>query len=631
MGGEPRVGYRSRVIDAPGRGTRALRAAATGLAAGGAVGLLDALRARLEPGSVLPPADSPLVVLLYAAAWMPAALLAGLLFAEGTAAAIAWAGAAALAAGLAANHYLLPAFTDPVSLAGDGGILLLAMAGGWILRRRFAARGVPGPRAAVAVGGGALALSLLLAMTGGRDDGPAPSARAGPGTPPDILLVVVDTLRADAVGFSRAAGAAPTPAMDALAAEGTVFTTCRASSSWTKPSTASLLTGLYPSEHGALSFEAAVPGEATTLPEILRAAGWRTAAFTDNPFVSPEFGFAQGFDSFEGRHPSPLGRGTLLLKAVGQVRLRLAGGAAYSFGPGVDLGDDRLLADVVSFLAAGGGRPGFAYVHLIEPHFPYTPPPPFDGGRRRIDPPHSSGILPFDSFPDIPAADAAAMRANYDGEVRGVDAALGRALDALRKAGRLDGTLVVLTSDHGEEFHEHGGWTHGQSLYEELVRVPLLVRAPAGGPGAGRRVERAVSGVDLAPTVLELAGVASSAAHSGRSLVPLMEGKTLDPRATYAEIEAGPVGARAVFLGNHALIVARKSGRRAEGIYDLAKDPGEFRNLLEPGAAPGIEKALRQWMARGFADMEAGALRREERCFDADTLRDLAGIGYTGK
>jgi arylsulfatase A-like enzyme len=605
----------------------AARTALLGVAAGAALGLLDALRSRLDPLSVLPPASSPLVVLLYAGVAAVPALAAGAFLSPATAAAAVLAGAAAVGAGLAANHWFLPAFTDPLSLGAD--LVLLAAAGGGavLLRRRFLARGDPGPGRAGTAAAGALLGSLLLALGGGREDGAAPSARrAVGGEPPDVLLVVVDTLRADVPSFSGAPGAVPTPVMDALAAGGTVFTRCRAPSSWTKPSTASLLTGLQPAEHGALGFESVLPGEAATLAEVLRAAGWRTAAFADNPFVSPEFGFAQGFDAFTGRHPSPLARGTLLLKAAGQVRLRLAGGAAYSFGPGVDLGADRVLGDAAAFLAAGGeGRPGFAYCHLIEPHYPYTPPPPFDGGRPRVDPPHSSGILPFDSFPAVAPADAAIMKANYLGEARSVDAALGRALEALRRAGRLDRTLVVLTSDHGEEFHEHGGWTHGQSLYEELVRVPLVVRAPKGGPGAGLRVEAPVSLVDAMPTILDLAGVASSARPSGRSLVPLLRGERMEPVPCFAEIAAGPVGARAVFLGNEALVVSRKSGTEAVQLFDLAADPGEKAPLAAGGAK---EAALRALLDRAFESMAAGALRGATRPFDEETRRALRAIGY---
>jgi arylsulfatase A-like enzyme len=613
-----------------GRAGRAAGAALLGLASGAVLGLLDALRARLEPGSVLPPSSSPLVVLLYAGVAVLPAAAAGALSSRATAAALILAGAACLGAGLAANYYLLPAFADPLSLGGDALLLALAAAAALALRRRFLARGAPGPRRAAVAAGAALAASFLLVLGGGRDDGPAPAVRrTAKGAGPDVLLVVVDTLRADAPSFSGAPGAAPTPAMDALAKEGTVFTRCRAPSSWTKPSTASLLTGLYPSEHGALGFESVLPGEATTLAEVLRAAGWRTAAFADNPFVSPEFGFAQGFDAFTGRHPSPLARGTLLLRALAQVRLRVAGGAAYSFGPGVDLGADRVLGDAVRFLAADA-RPGFAYCHLIEPHFPYTPPPPFDGGRRRVDPPHSSGILPFDSFPEIPAADAAIMKANYLGEAQAADAALGRALDALRASGRLDRTLVILTSDHGEEFHEHGGWTHGQSLYEELVRVPLVVRAPAGGPGAGRRVDEPVSLVDLFPTIVDLAGVASSARCSGRSLAPLLQGERISLGPQFAEIRAGPVGARAVYFGPNTLIKSWKSGREVFESFFLKDDPGQRANQFGRDSAP-MDGLLGALMDAAFRSMDTDGLRRENRAFDEPTRKALEAIGYTGK
>jgi arylsulfatase A-like enzyme len=529
-----------------------------------------------------------------------------------------------------ANAFWLPAFTDPLSLAADAGILALAAVGALLLRRRFAARAAPVRRPAATALAAAFAASLLLVPGGAAGEGPAPAARrTGEGEAPDVLLVVIDTLRADAVSLSGNPAAAPTPALDALAAGGTVFTRCRAPSSWTKPSTASLLTGLWPAEHGALAFESVLPGEATTLAEILRAAGWRTAAFADNPFVSPEYGFAQGFDAFSGRHPSPLARGTLLLRAASQVRLRVAGGAAYSFGPGIDLGADRILGDAAAFLAADP-RPGFAYAHVIEPHYPYTPPPPFDGGRPRIDPPHASGLLPFDAFPALPEADVAAMRANYLGEVRAADAALGRALDALRRAGRLDRTLVVVTSDHGEEFHEHGGWTHGQSLYEELVRVPLVVRPPAGRPGRGLRVDAPVSLVDILPTIASLAGVVSSAEGSGRSLAGCLEGRPLAPVPHFAEVEAGPVGARAVFLGGGCVIESRKPGRSRVQSFDLDRDPGQGSDLAAGGLPPAAGP-LAQLLRSGFERMAAGALARRERTFDEETRRALEALGYAGK
>lgn len=605
------------------RGNRAWRGLLLAAGAGAVLGLLDAARARLLGDTVLPPAESPLAVLLYGLALAPFGAVAGALCRPARAAAAVLAAAAALGAGLAANRYLLPSFADPLSLAGDFVVVGLALTMVRRLERRFDRRGVPGGRAAATAAGAALAGSLLLAIGGGRDDGPAPTAaRSGPGRGPDVLLVVVDTLRADAVG-------AATPRWDALAAEGALFTTCRAPSSWTKPSTASLLTGLYPTEHGALEFESMLPGAATTLAETLRAAGWRTAAFTDNPFVSVAYGFGQGFDAFTGRAPSTVARGTLLLQAASQVRLRLAGGAAYSFGPGVETGADGILGGAVDFLLASDGRPAFAYAHLIEPHYPYTPPPPFDGGRRRVDPPHSSGILPFDSFPALPDADVAIMRANYAGEVSAADAALGRALDRIRAAGRLDGTLVVITSDHGEEFHEHGGWTHGQSLYEELVRVPLLVRPPAGAPGRGRRVEAPVSLVDVAPTVLGLAGVASGARTSGRSLVPLLEGKALPPVPHFAEIRSGPVGARAVFLSGESLIVSRKPPRKIDEMFSMRRRPNLDLEAIRKDAE--VPARMRTLLDEAFGAMERGALPRESKQFDEDTRRALEAIGYGGK
>ncbi|MHC4820826.1 MAG: sulfatase-like hydrolase/transferase, partial [Planctomycetota bacterium] len=360
-----------------------------------------------------------------------------------------------------------------------------------------------------------------------------------------------------------------------------------------------------------LGFESMLPPEAVTLAEVLKAAGYRTAAWSDNPFISKEFGFGQGFERFTGRAPNPLMRGTLLLRAVGQVRLRIAGGAAYSFGPGIDLGADRLMTESVDWLLESE-EPSFAYVHLIEPHFPYTPPPPFDGGRRRVDPPHSSGLLPFDSFPALPEADLEIMKANYRGEVEAADAAIGAAVQRLRGAGRLDGTVLLVTSDHGEEFYEHGGWTHGQSLYEELVRVPVLLRFP-GQKGEGTKGLRG----DLEKYTLSQSYLPGGILDFLGLRVPQFGVPGREPFPSFAEIEAGPVSARAVFHHGGGLIVSRKMDDENVDVF------GE-------GMDTKVQEQMRRLLEKGFAEMEKRALQRRTGRMDDDTRRALEAIGYTG-
>jgi choline-sulfatase len=627
--------------DAPTRPRRAAMGGLVGAACGAGLGLADILRAMAEGPGVLDASHAPGVVALHAALLaLPAALL-GAAVAPATAAALVVAGTATLAAGLAANRWLLPAFLDPVSLGADAALLVAGVAGAHLLRRRWIRTGTPAARLAAAVAGAALAVALALAPLGGREDGPTPVARLErPGLPPDIVLVCIDTWRWDAVGWSGEPDPSPTPALDALAATGTIFHGCRAPSSWTKPSTASLLTGLYPTQHGALDFESVLPAAAESLPEILRAAGYRTAAFADNPFLSPEYGFAQGFDAFTGRAVSPLLRGTLLGRAALQALAEAPGHADHSFGPGKDIGAERLVDGALEFLrAAPAAKPSFAYLHLIEPHFPYTPPPPHDGGRPRVDPPPASGILPFDTFEDLPPDRRETLLRNYLGEVRAADDALGRLFAALRDAGRLARTLVVVTSDHGEEFHDHGGWTHGQSLHDELVRVPLLVVPPAGGPGAGRRVDAVVSLVDVAPTILDLAGVATPSRGGTRSLVPWMTGEASGDRPCAAELEAGPVGSRALFAAGKVLLEAWKGGDRRRMLYDTVRDPRQRRDLLAirgptgptMGDGPaGEAEALARAADQLFGALRKEGLARERRAMDPDSRRALEGIGYLG-
>ncbi len=617
----------------PGRARAVLDAGLLGASAGAVLGILDALRSAVDAAGPLPGRLAPAAVGVYAGILGVAALPAALVLSAPAARAGILAGAAALGVGLAANYWFLPSFLDPVSLAADGGLLIVAALLWQGLAGRFRAAGVPRRKPVALVAAGCVLASLGLAILDDRGDGPPPVVvRPGEGRRPPVLLVVVDTLRADAVGFSAAPGAAATPRLDALAAESSVFLACRAPSSWTKPSTASLLTGLYPPEHGALEPDAALPRGAATLAEVFRAAGWRTAAFSDNPWISPVFGYGQGFDRFHSRSPSALMRGTLLLRAVLQVRAVFAGAEAFAIGPGHDAGARDLLGRAVAFLEdATDPRPAFAYVHLIEPHAPYTPRPPHGKGHCRVDPPPTSGLLPFDRAPALPAADVLAMRANYLGEVSSVDEDLGAALDRLRVAGRLDSMVLCVTSDHGEEFHEHGGWTHGQSLYEELVRVPLLIRAPRGTAAAEpRRIEAGCSLVDVAPTLLELAGVATDAPCSGRSQVLVMEGATPAPRYTTGEVRAGPVRARSIHAADRVLVLSEKGGETAVEYFDLAADPTQHRGIGDAHGREGGRDALLALLLAEFRRMERDGLAGARTSMDPETEASLRALGYLG-
>ncbi|RMF74893.1 MAG: hypothetical protein D6738_05235, partial [Acidobacteria bacterium] len=307
----------------------------------------------------------------------------------------------------------------------------------------------------------AAALALALAACSGPADDPAPAGRApaAPAAPMprNLLVVLVDTWRADAAGFAGAARAL-TPELDRWAAGGVVFERATTPSGWTRPAVVSLFTGLYPATHGVQDKDHVAPDELVTLAEVLRARGWHTSAFVTNYAASDDFGLDQGFENFRFFEPE---------RAPRPVR----GRNYWSIG--------EIDPEVGAFLSGPPAEPFFVYIHTTDPHYPYVPP---DEYRR------------FGSDP----------RDLYDGEVRYTDHVVATWLERLRRSGALERTVVVLTADHGEEFHEHGGEGHGITVFEECVRVPLVVWAPGLRPG---RRDALVSLADLAPTLLEALGV----------------------------------------------------------------------------------------------------------------------------
>ena len=342
----------------------------------------------------------------------------------------------------------------------------------------------------------------------GVDPGPRPTRiEPLPGNRPNAILYVVDTLRADRLGCYGYAR--PTsPRMDAFARSALLFRDAVAQSSWTLAATASLLTGRTPPNHGAVDVGTALRPEVLTLPERLRAGGYRTAAFVTNSLVSRSYGFDRGFAEFHQYPERPRERAATYLPArILHRRIR------------------RWLDRHAT------GAPFFLYVHSTDPHWPYLPAPrharPFrKAGRTHADEeaavraarPYFFGNEHQGERPTTMPKDRVAVLSDlYDGDVRAADEAFGLLVDDLARLRLLDRTVLVLTSDHGEEFLDHDGIGHGQTLHEEVVHVPLLVRLP----GAARRgeVARAVQQVDVAPTILELAGVTPSDDLEGRSLL----------------------------------------------------------------------------------------------------------------
>ena len=399
------------------------------------------------------------------------------------------------------------------------------------------------------------------------------SATVAAAARPNILFVMLDTLRADHVGCYGYAKPT-TPHIDRLARESVRFANLYTAGPWTMPSVMTMFTSLHPTVHGAVSFQRRASLKVTTLAERLKRLGYRrTAAITSNPTVNSRYGFAQGFDRYDDY--SIFFAHELDLFGVDDKPQRKSVVEAVT---------SKTVTDMATRWLEKEGRrgPWFLFLLYFDPHLDYVPQPPWD---RRFDPhptaenrktkPNVRHLLRDDADPGLRDH----LLALYDGEIGYTDLWVGKLLERLDALGHADDTLVLVTSDHGEEFLDHGGILHGKTLYSEQTRGVLLLRHPNRLP-AGKVVTAPARHVDLTPTLLDLAGAPPDPECQGLSLLPLIgdgDGRTSpDGRPCYLE---GTVGThlRALVRGRHKLI--RDLDTAAHQLYDLAADPAEKTNL----------------------------------------------------
>jgi arylsulfatase A-like enzyme len=299
---------------------------------------------------------------------------------------------------------------------------------------------------------------------------------------------------------------------------------------------------------------------------------------------------------------------------------------------------DSLNAALLSWLDEDPATDCFAYVHYMEPHVPYAPPPPYDqlfdpdydGPRVTVHPYSPLLLLPFIEGQPLPEEQRRNMVAQYDGSIACFDAALGRLLERLRSRGLMEDTLIIITADHGEEFYEHRGWGHGQSLFDELIRVPLIVTCPEHVE-PGSVIDATARHVDVVPTVLEAVGVERSLdapAHEGRSLWPTITAG-VDPGAelpVLAEVHRAGHHARALKVGDWKVIQTTFGDRQAVMLFDLSVDPSERDDLSDE--RPRLRDSM---LARLRRMHEASLARKEEvrvQVFDEATRERLEALGY---
>ena len=408
----------------------------------------------------------------------------------------------------------------------------------------------------------------------------APRTPPAPAGARNLVLITIDTLRADRLGAYGNTTVA-TPNLDRLAREGAMALHASAQVPLTRPSHVSLLTGLYPAEHGIRDnvsppLRQGVP----LLAEILQRRGFRTGAFVSSIVLSKQSGLGRGFDTYSDRFE------------IGDDDAR--------FLNTIQKRGDTTVAEAAAWLRQSGSERRFAWIHLYDPHDPYEPPEPY---ATRY-----AGRL-------------------YDGEVAWSDELVGRLDAVLAETGQRDDTLLVVTADHGEGLDEHGEAVHGFFVYETTLHVPLIVRGPRVTPGT--RVNGVTRSIDVMPTVLDLLGLADATpVVSGRSLAPALTGKAVIDEPTFAEsltplIHYGWSDLRALRDGKWKYILAPRPE-----LYDLDQDPGELKNLVdeEPTRArayrSGIEQQLRREQAvRRGAEPATATL-------PPDMLEKLGALGY---
>lgn len=464
-----------------------------------------------------------------------------------------------------------------------------------------------------------LALAAAAAVgCSGSDSGPA--GRSGAAQRPNIVLVSIDSLRADHVGCYGYARDT-TPFLDQLARRGVRFETAVSTTSWTLPAHAAMLTGLVDVTHGVMDNGKALSRNHVTLAELLADGGYHTAGFFGGPYLHPIFGFGQGFDVYES-----------------------------CMSPGLDLADPRPRPDQHAMshaditgprtrtkvrswadgrAADDDGQPYFLFVHLWDVHYDFTPPPEYAElfTDRAYSGPADGALMSNPAIePGMSAADRQHVLGLYDAEIRFTDDVLKGIWSDLAERGLTENTLLVVTSDHGEEFFEHGQKGHNKTLFDEVVRVPLVIAWEGEELAAGSVVREQVQIIDLVPTLAFAAGVRHRFATQGRDLGPALVGGSLGAREALLALGIDGAPARALRSSQRKLYRPGPPGT-ALLEYDLSLDPGERRMLPGSDAA---RSELRDALEGAKQLRDVLGTRPDTLEIQGALLQELVELGYLG-
>ena len=549
----------------------------------------------------------------------------------------------------------MPRSMNPASLGVFLGFLTAGSALAWCLYRLIGTIRLPAGQLRVWL----IALAIVPLIGGavpllkGYGD-PKGMVRSGPGAGeqateslPNILFILVDTLRSDHVG-AYGYPLSTTPTIDNLAATGMLFENAVTSSSWTRPAVATIFSGLYPSTHGLTNYYSGFPADTLLMPEILQAKGYQTAVFSNNGHVSAIYGFGQGVD-----HINSTASNSYQFFFLGQLTIRV--GNRLGFAPArvaVEIGRavEHLLLPTVAndgsgadlnryffnWLAEEANEPFFAYLHYMEPHAPYRPSAPWDAmydaeeiaGFPSMPPVDRDKYPPFDEATVLTPPQVSYMTRRYDAEVRYQDALIAEVLDRVDAKGLERNTLIIFTSDHGEEFGDHGHWGHGKTLFRELTHVPLILNFQDRLP-AGVRMTGLVELVDILPTILGLVGITVPAPiFEGRDLAPSLTTGSDPPTEQLAMSELVQNGFSAVSLEDqeYLFISLEKRGDQRELLFNLRDDPQCTVDIAP--REPDIVASFRARLDQKRSTLRGQAGQGETIRMGEETLEKLRALGY---
>lgn len=453
---------------------------------------------------------------------------------------------------------------------------------------------------------GLAAAALLLASCGG----------GGGDRPRNVILISLDTLRPDHMSC-YGHESETTPNLDARVAGGARFTDVTSVAPWTLPAHATMLTGLYPSHHGLKDHSARLSDEHVTLAEEFQGAGYHTMAVVNTHNVgAPQFRMLQGFEK------SSYVQETEVVPGGGNGKPRQK---TFNSGPSVVSTAKDFLRD--------NDRPFFLFLHFYDAHTDFTPKDEF---RQRFVAPYSgrltghtgqlAGIRARKEGPTLTEEDLRFLRQMYDAEICQLDDLLGDFFEWLDEEGLGEETLFVVTSDHGEEFVEHGSVLHGTTQYEELLRIPLLMWGP--GVPAGQVIDAPVSTVDIVPTILAMTGLPSRQARDGVDVSTLWKGGTLPERMLFGEADHNNVvdGVEVIdirhMVRDGTLKLHHDTSSGAFELYDIAGDAGELRDRAaqEPADVARLKEALARFRAGAVSPELHG---QEETPEEMERLKEL--------